>query len=59
MVKSILLTGHTGFLGSVIYQKLEKEFKSRTDGLQKKVKAIQKQEKDFDKKESCKEGRKN
>ena len=30
-------------------KKLEKEFKSRTDGLQKKVKAIQKQEKDFKK----------
>ena len=30
-------------------QKLEKEFKSRTDGLQKKVKSIQKQEKDFKK----------
>ena len=30
-------------------KKLEKEFKSRTDGLQKKVKAIQKQEKDFNK----------
>ena len=30
-------------------QKLEKEFKSRTDGLQNKVKAIQKQEKDFNK----------
>ena len=29
--------------------KLEKEFKSRTDDLQKKVKAIQKQEKDFNK----------
>ena len=28
---------------------LEKEFKSRTDGLQKKVKSIQKQEKDFNK----------
>ena len=26
MVKSILLTGHTGFLGSVIYQSLAKEF---------------------------------
>ena len=30
-------------------KKLEKEFKSRTDGLQKKVKSIQKQEKDFKK----------
>ena len=30
-------------------KKLEKEFKSRTDGLQKKVKAIQAQEKDFKK----------
>jgi outer membrane protein len=30
-------------------KKLEKEFKSRTDGLQKKVKAIQKQEKEFNK----------
>jgi len=30
-------------------KKLEKEFKSRTDGLQKKAKAIQKQEKDFNK----------
>jgi len=30
-------------------KKLEKEFKSRTDGLQKKVKAIQKQEVDFNK----------
>ena len=30
-------------------KKLEKEFKSRTDGLQNKVKAIQKQEKDFNK----------
>jgi outer membrane protein len=30
-------------------KKLEKEFKSRTDGLQKKVKDIQKQEKDFNK----------
>ena len=30
-------------------KKLEKEFKSRTDGLQKKVKAIQKQEKDYKK----------
>ena len=30
-------------------KKLEKEFKSRTDGLQKKVKAIQKQEKDYNK----------
>ena len=30
-------------------KKLEKEFKSRTDDLQKKVKAIQKQEKDFNK----------
>ena len=30
-------------------KKLEKEFKSRTDALQKKVKAIQKQEKDFNK----------
>jgi outer membrane protein len=30
-------------------KKLEKEFKSRTDGLQKKVKAIQKQENDFNK----------
>ena len=30
-------------------KKLEKEFKTRTDGLQKKVKAIQKQEKDFKK----------
>jgi outer membrane protein len=30
-------------------KKLEKEFKSRTDELQKKVKAIQKQEKDFNK----------
>ena len=30
-------------------KKLEKEFKSRTDGLQNKVKAIQKQEKDFKK----------
>ena len=30
-------------------KKLEKEFKSRTDGLQKKVKAIQKREKDFNK----------
>ena len=30
-------------------EKLEKEFKSRTDDLQKKVKAIQKQEKDFKK----------
>ena len=26
MVKSILLTGHTGFLGSVIYKSLIKEF---------------------------------
>jgi GlcNAc-P-P-Und epimerase len=32
MVKSILLTGHTGFLGSVIYQKLEKEFNVVTLG---------------------------
>ena len=31
-------------------KKLEKEFKSRTDDLQKKVKAIQAQEKDFKKK---------
>jgi len=30
-------------------KKLEKEFKSRTDGLQKKVKAIQKQDKDYKK----------
>ena len=30
-------------------KKLEKEFKSRTDSLQKKVKAIQKEEKDFNK----------
>ena len=30
-------------------KKLEKEFKTRTDDLQKKVKAIQKQEKDFKK----------
>lgn len=30
-------------------KKLEKEFKSRTDGLQKKAKSIQKQEKDFNK----------
>jgi len=30
-------------------KKLEKEFKSRTDGLQKKVKAVQKQEKDYNK----------
>ena len=30
-------------------KKLEKEFKSRTDGLQKKAKAIQRQEKDFKK----------
>ena len=30
-------------------KKLEKEFKSRTDGLQIKVKAIQKQEKDYNK----------
>ena len=30
-------------------KKLEKEFKTRTDDLQKKVKAIQKQEKDFNK----------
>ena len=30
-------------------KELEKEFKSRTDGLQKKVKGIQKQEKDFNK----------
>ena len=30
-------------------KKLEKEFKSRTDALQKKVKTIQKQEKDFNK----------
>jgi outer membrane protein len=30
-------------------KKLEKEFKSRTDGLQKKVKALQKLEKDFNK----------
>jgi outer membrane protein len=30
-------------------KKLEKEFKSRTDDLQKKVKAIQKEEKDFSK----------
>ena len=30
-------------------KKLEKEFKSRTDGLQKKVKDIQKQEKEFKK----------
>ena len=30
-------------------KKLEKEFKSRTDVLQKKVKAVQKQEKDFNK----------
>ena len=30
-------------------KKLEKEFKSRTDSLQKKVKSIQKQEKDFNK----------
>lgn len=30
-------------------KKLEKEFKSRTDGLQKKVKGIQKQEKDYKK----------
>ena len=30
-------------------KKLEKEFKSRTDDLQKKVKSIQKQEKDFNK----------
>ena len=27
MVKSILLTGHTGFLGSVIYKELKKSFK--------------------------------
>ena len=34
---------------TVSNKKLEKEFKSRTDGLQKKVKAIQKQEKDYKK----------
>ena len=34
---------------AVSNKKLEKEFKSRTDGLQKKVKAIQKEEKDFTK----------
>ena len=32
MVKSILLTGHTGFLGSVIYRELKKEFKVMTIG---------------------------
>ena len=32
MVKSILLTGHTGFLGSVIYQELRKSFKVVTLG---------------------------
>ena len=34
---------------TVSNKKLEKEFKSRTDGLQKKVKAIQKQDKDYKK----------
>ena len=34
---------------TVSNKKLEKEFKSRTDGLQKKVKGIQKQEKDYKK----------
>lgn len=32
MVKSILLTGHTGFLGSVIYQELKKSFEVITLG---------------------------
>lgn len=32
MVKSILLTGHTGFLGSVIYQELKKSFQVLTLG---------------------------
>ena len=32
MVKYILLTGHTGFLGSVIYRELKKEFTVRTMG---------------------------
>lgn len=32
MVKSILLTGHTGFLGSVIYQELKKGFNVVTMG---------------------------
>ena len=32
MVKSILLTGHTGFLGSVIYQELRKSFEVVTLG---------------------------
>ena len=32
MVKSILLTGHTGFLGSVIYEELKKSFHVLTAG---------------------------
>jgi|SaaInlStandDraft_1057018.scaffolds.fasta_scaffold43258_2 nucleoside-diphosphate-sugar epimerase len=32
MVKSIFLTGHTGFLGSVIYQELKKDFNVITMG---------------------------
>jgi nucleoside-diphosphate-sugar epimerase len=32
MIKSILLTGHTGFLGSVIYRELKKEFNVLTVG---------------------------
>jgi len=32
VVKSILLTGHTGFLGSVIYQELKKSFQVLTAG---------------------------
>ena len=32
MVKSILLTGHTGFLGSVIYEELKKSFRVLTAG---------------------------
>jgi nucleoside-diphosphate-sugar epimerase len=32
VVKSILLTGHTGFLGSVIYQELKKSFNVLTAG---------------------------
>ena len=32
MVKSILLTGHTGFLGSLIYEELKKSFRVLTAG---------------------------
>ena len=32
MVKTVLLTGHTGFLGSVIYQELKKDFNVVTMG---------------------------